>query len=1016
MLARRFSLVVLLPLLLLLVGGQVVVYFMTDSHVREVSDGRLSDSARAVNESLSRELAGVEDDLSAMRSYRELNEYFQYLDFDRPEVADQRLVALEEHYFHAAVLKKRCKSFRLFGPDGVALISVVNQRRDYRRVEAASLAWFRLAMQAPQENPRVSAVYPDPYTGEPILTVCQPVRINDRNRGVLAIDVLVQELAGEALRAANVAHDGWSVLVDANGAVVASAGEGAPAGEFDAGRIPQRIDAGYGGVTTTADDMRVAYRPQSRTELGILVASPLATVFAPSRDMRMTVMLFTIAAFLLVAIAGFALVRRTVKPVRLLIHSVGRVAKGELDLDLELDTEDEIGELADSFNRMTRGLRSAREIAEERNLELLEAVAAEEKHSGELEVAYNSLKETERQLAQAEKLGLLGQLAGGIAHDFNNLLGGILGCADLLQRGSGSDADRERYIEMILETGQRAADLVQQLLAFARPAPTSRAPLDIHDVIQEVIRILTHTIDPRIEIHKRLAAGETTIEGDRSAVQSALLNLGVNARDAMPDGGKLSFATRVVDVDKETCRRFGHSIQPGRYVEVSVSDDGTGMSADVQARVFEPFFTTKPVGQGTGLGLAAVYGTVHGHGGEISVYSEEGQGTVFRIFLPLVEAGDPAAAPSSPSVVEGTGTVLVVDDEPVIRNIARDMLRTLGYQVLLAEDGRTAIDLYRARGDAIDLVILDLVMPGMNGTDVLRALKRMDSESRVLIASGFHLDMDMPDVRREGASGFLSKPFILAGLSQAVAAALDSRPVTAGALRVLVADDASVNREVTAAMLGELGHGAVVVENGREAVSRVLREPFDLVLMDMEMPGMNGLEATAAIRAEESRGGAGLPVVALTGHDSAEDRQRCEAAGMNGYLVKPISIASLREEIDRIVGQPKKPRQASKREDLAQRIAAVFCEEAPLLLQSLREADRDGDSDALHRVAHTLYGSLTHFEREDAAEWADKLQQIGRKGEIGDAGPLVERLVRECEKLLEDLKATHNVQSGRRSE
>jgi len=1016
-LARKFSLFVLLPLLLLLAGGQAAVYFLTASHLREESDRRLADTAKALDDSIANELAGIHDDLAAMRSYRQLNEYFKFLDFGRPEDADRRLVELEEHYVHVAALKTRCKSFRLYGSTGQALISIVDQARQYRRIDVSTRPWFRLAMRADEKAAGVAGfALMDSTAGTRALIVYQPIRIDGRVRGVLAIGILVDRLVEFLLAPANATHSGWSALIDGRGNVVAASGSGAPGGDFATEYVTRRVMAGYEGVSSTADGMRAAYRPQRDSELGILVTAPLERVLASSRRMRAAVIPVTVAAFLLVALAGFALVRRTVRPVRVLIDGAGRVAKGELELELELDTEDEIGELADSFNRMTRGLRSAREIAEERNLELLEAVAAEAKRSAELEGAYKNLQDTQRQLAQAEKLGLLGQLAGGIAHDFNNLLGGILGCADLLKRGSGSGPDRERYVEMILETGHRAADLVQQLLAFARPAPTSRAPLDLHDVIEEVIRILKHTIDPRIEIRKRCAAREATIEGDRSAVQSALLNLGINARDAMPEGGKLTFATRSVDLDKETCRRFGYSIKPGPYVELTVADDGTGMSREVQARVFEPFFTTKPVGQGTGLGLAAVYGTVHGHGGEITIYSEEGQGTLFKMYLPLAEDTGHVAAPRSPEVLKGTGTILVVDDEPVIRNIARDMLRSLGYDVLLAEDGRKAIEIYRTRSDKIDLVILDLVMPGMNGTEVLRVLKRMDSEARVLIASGFHLDMDAPDVRREGASGFLSKPFIVASLSQAVAAALESQPVAVGALRVLVAEDSAVGREVAAAMLRELGHGTVLVENGKQAVSRVLAEPFDLVLMDVEMPELDGIGATGAIRAEETRGGNGLPIVAMTGHDSAEDRDRCREAGMTGYLTKPISLDALRAEIARVMRPPARARKAARIDDLQQRIAAAFQEEAPRLMEDLRRAEADGDAEALHRAAHTLYGSLTHFEREDAVQLADQLQQIGRSGELSQAAPLVEELAVQCGKLLRDLEAAHNVQSGRRSE
>jgi len=378
---------------------------------------------------------------------------------------------------------------------------------------------------------------------------------------------------------------------------------------------------------------------------------------------------------------------------------------------------------------------------------------------------------TQARLWQAQKMEAIGQLTGGVAHDFNNMLVGILGSADMLQNNIGTAEEQRRYIQMIIETGQRAAELVRQLLAFSRPAPAHRTPLDAHEVIGEVIAILQRTIDPRVLVRSHYKAQHPTIAADRTALHSALLNLGLNARDAMPDGGVLTFTTDDVVLDEETCKRHRYRVKPGPYLEVGVADNGVGMDKDVLERIFEPFYTTKSVGAGTGLGLAAVYGTVQGHDGVLDVYSEPGNGTHFRMLLPISEAPLARVAPRSEDVVHGTGHILLVDDEPVIRNLGRDMLRGLGYEVSVADGGEQALSIFRERGAEFDLVLLDLIMPGMNGSEVLAELKQLDPSVRVLIASGFRHDVDVPGAEEGGAEGFIGKPFVVSGLSQAVAAA-----------------------------------------------------------------------------------------------------------------------------------------------------------------------------------------------------------------------------------------------------
>jgi len=887
LLARKFALFFLVPLLVLLAGGGVAVYLYTANALREQQDRSLLAAAYALDRAITKRLESIEGDLGVMQADRLLEEYLQFREFGRVAEADQRLLALEESYAVVAALKPRCKSFRLFDAGGNARIAIVDGERSYRALNVGGSEWFREALVASPTKAVVSAVHPDLVFDEPSLTLAVPVLFHETVRAVLAIEIVVRDLSSDLLEAASAPAGGHVYLLDPAGVVVASNKPGALRRNLADAYSTRRLRAGYRGVTSSdSKEIRTAYLPQADTELGLILAVPHDTVFAPVHEMRNVFIPLALLGFLLVGAAGIWLVRRRVDPIRMLTDGVAQVADGDLDVSLEVRTGDEIETLADGFNRMTRNLADSR--------------AALERRARELEEAYHSLQETQRQLAQAEKMGLLGQLAGGIAHDFNNLLGGILGAADLLRRRSGTPEAQERYLGMILESGQRAADLVRQLLAFARPGLKTRVAVDMHALIEEVILILRRTVDPRVKIHKRLKAESGAVEGDPTALQSALLNLGVNARDAMPEGGRLTFTSAVVHFDEETCLQQPHAIQPGPFLEVGIADTGTGIGKKILGRIFEPFFTTKEAGAGTGLGLAAVYGTVKSHDGTINVYSEPKKGTLFKLYFPALLDAD-AQPPRTPEVVRGSGRILLVDDEAVIRNLAGDMLRGIGYEVVLAGDGDGALKVFEAERESIDLVILDLVMPGMNGKQVLRELKRIDPSTRVLIASGFHLDVDMPDVRREGASGFLSKPFIVADLSQSVAAAMQADPVRAGTLHVLVVDDSLVFREVIAAQLRELGHKVDTAENGEEAVEAALGNSFDLAFMDIEMPGMSGAEATMTIRRHEQDAGGRLPIVAMTGHSRDAEEPRCREAGMDGFLAKPAALEDIRAEIARVL-------------------------------------------------------------------------------------------------------------------
>ena len=413
-------------------------------------------------------------------------------------------------------------------------------------------------------------------------------------------------------------------------------------------------------------------------------------------------------------------------------------------------------------DELTEGIRNTLEVmAEVMGRAIARAMAQEEKEA---------LRDL---LRHAEKMQAIGHLAGGIAHDFNNQLTGIVGYAELLRRGLPAGSPLFGHADRILLATKRAADLTSQLLAFARRGKYLEVPVDVHRTIREVVSLLEHSIDKRITIEADLGATAHVMKGDPSQVQSALLNLALNARDAMPQGGTLRFSTRLVDLDPDACARTGFDIEPGRYVQVGVADTGVGMDRSVRARIFEPFFTTKPLGKGTGMGLAAVYGTVESHRGAVTLESEPGKGTTFTLLLPLsMDDEVDAERVAEPDKTDTRASVLIVDDEDMVREVTREMLAMLGYRVTECSDGLAALRMFRERSALFDLVILDLVMPSIGGFDLFMAMREIDPHVRVILASGFSLGGDAQRILDEGAKAFLQKPYRADELARTVAAVL----------------------------------------------------------------------------------------------------------------------------------------------------------------------------------------------------------------------------------------------------
>jgi CheY-like chemotaxis protein len=367
----------------------------------------------------------------------------------------------------------------------------------------------------------------------------------------------------------------------------------------------------------------------------------------------------------------------------------------------------------------------------------------------------------------------IGRLAGGIAHDFNNQLAGIMGFAELLLDSLGDDSLR-KYADNILKASRRAAGLTRKLLTFARKSSIVKAPTDIHAVIGEVVALLQHSIDKRIDIALHLDAQPSEIQGDPSQLPNALLNLALNARDAMPQGGLLTLATATVQRGRRT---EDLDLDPGPYLRITVTDTGVGMDAETRRHLFEPFFTTKGPGEGTGLGLASVYATVRSHGGDLVVESAPGCGTTIQVFLPFgIAAPQIVAVDAAPLRFPASGRILLLDDEELVRDLAAGILRDAGYQVVTGADGEDALRRFGLAQQPFDLVILDLMMPRLGGRDTFAAMRRIDPSVRVLVVSGLPLDGEAQLVLDEGAAGFLSKPFERAELLRKVADAIAPPP------------------------------------------------------------------------------------------------------------------------------------------------------------------------------------------------------------------------------------------------
>ncbi|MGB9067619.1 MAG: ATP-binding protein [Candidatus Acidiferrales bacterium] len=388
-------------------------------------------------------------------------------------------------------------------------------------------------------------------------------------------------------------------------------------------------------------------------------------------------------------------------------------------------------------------------------------------------------RQLEEKFRQAQKMEAVGRLSGGVAHDFNNLLGVIIGYAEFLQESLDPENSLRSSVDEILKAGKRAASLTRQLLAFSRQQVLDPKVLDLNVVVLDMDKMLRRLIGEDIELSTVLGPDLGRLKADQSQLEQVLLNLVVNARDAMPQGGKLLIDTQNMVMDEAFVRRYPYPVQPGPYVCLTVTDSGIGMDAETKARAFEPFFTTKEKGKGTGLGLSTVYGVVKQSGGYIDIYSAPGAGTTFKIYLPRVDDAIITDAPiGAATSFTGNETILLAEDESSLRTLTRNTLELCGYKVLEAKDGLEALEVSERFKGPIDLLLTDMVMPGMGGRQLAQELARRRPEIRLAYMSGYTGQAVGSQGPVDPGSVFLLKPFTRELLTRKIREALDRRVVT----------------------------------------------------------------------------------------------------------------------------------------------------------------------------------------------------------------------------------------------
>ena len=375
----------------------------------------------------------------------------------------------------------------------------------------------------------------------------------------------------------------------------------------------------------------------------------------------------------------------------------------------------------------------------------------------------------EEQLRHIEKMDAIGNLVGGIAHDFNNMIAGIMGCAQLSEPLlSKENKKAKKYNSMIIDTSVRAAELTEKLLSFSRKQPNISTNVNVHKILNDTLVIVKNTIDRRINIKINLLAETSIIRCDPSQLQNTFLNLIINASHAITNNGTIKISSTIVALDSQYCENSTFDITPGKHIQIEIHDSGSGINDRDLPNIFDPFFTTKDPEKGTGLGLSTVFGMIRQHKGAINVYSEINVGTNFQILLPLSEQQQISEKRTSPENIQGSAKILVIDDESILRQTAEEFLIELGYEVLLAENGKVGVDIFKQERDTIDLILLDMIMPEMNGKDCFIEINKISPNTPIILISGFYKEEDLKELKLLGLNHFIHKPYNLIDLGSLI--------------------------------------------------------------------------------------------------------------------------------------------------------------------------------------------------------------------------------------------------------
>ena len=514
--------------------------------------------------------------------------------------------------------------------------------------------------------------------------------------------------------------------------------------------------------------------------------------------------------------------------------------------------------------------------------------------------AHRSLQ---KQFEHAQKMEAVGRLAGGVAHDFNNLLMIISGYAQLLDESSADPKKVVEYATRIQDASSKAATVTRQLLAFSRKQVLEPTVLDLSHVVKDLAKMLPRLLGEDVETVMDLDPQVGTVRADRGQIEQVIMNLAVNARDAMPQGGRLTIATSNVALDASYYQ--GVEVPPGQYVLLAVSDTGIGMNAETQVHIFEPFYTTKEAGKGTGLGLATVYGIVKQSHGFIWVYSEPDKGSIFKIYLPRVDVAadsDESLQPVQVPSTAGTETILLVEDEAALRNVCRVYLESKGYTVLEAGNAKEAMKICQSHDRPIHVLITDIVMPGLGGLELAKSALELRPALSVVLVSGY---TDRPlDREAIGFGKFLQKPFSFDALARTVRSLLDKNR------EILLIEDSKFMRIAVQRALTRAGY-TVHTANQGEAGLRAARETLpDLIVLDLVLPTISGLDVLKALKRDAITKSIPVIVLAALSEPTKEELLNEGAAACvekSDKLLENDSVALI-HTVTQVVGKAKASR------------------------------------------------------------------------------------------------------------